>query len=168
MKPAHALKSALPGAMLAILAFSLTSAPAVAATATTTFAVTATVQATCAVTATALGFGTYVPTAASAAASTVSVTCTNATPYNIGLDAGTFSGATVTNRSMTGPGSASLNYALTSDSAHTINWGNSAGSWVAGTGNGSAQPVTIYGQVAAGQYVGPGAYSDTITATVNY
>jgi spore coat protein U-like protein len=139
-----------------------------AATATTTFAVTATVQATCTVTATALGFGTYVPSAASAATSTISVTCTNTTPYNVGLNAGVASGATVTNRSMTGPGSALLNYALTSDSGHTTNWGNSTGSWVGGTGNGSAQALTVYGQVAAGQYVAPGAYSDTITATVNY
>lgn len=69
---------------------------------------------------------------------------------------------------MTGPASALLNYVLTTDSAHTTNWGNSTGSWVAGTGNGSTQAITVYGQVAAGQYVAPGAYSDTITATVNY
>jgi len=28
--------------------------------------------------------------------------------------------------------------------------------------------TTVYGQVAAGQYVAPGSYTDTITATVTY
>jgi spore coat protein U-like protein len=39
---------------------------------------------------------------------------------------------------------------------------------VAGTGNGAAQAITVYGQAAAGQYVAPGSYADTITATITY
>jgi spore coat protein U-like protein len=39
---------------------------------------------------------------------------------------------------------------------------------VSGTGNGNAQTLTVYGQLPAGQYVTPGAYADTITATITY
>lgn len=167
MKLSNSVKSVLHAAVLGLLALGLTSTSAVAATATTTFGVSATIQATCVVSATALGFGTYTGVLANST-STVSVTCTNTTPYNVGLSAGSATGATVTTRKMTGPGGALLGYALYQDTAYSVNWGNSTGSWEGGTGNGSAQVLTVYGQVAAGQYLAPGAYSDTITATVNY
>jgi spore coat protein U domain-containing protein, fimbrial subunit CupE1/2/3/6 len=142
--------------------------PAFAATATTTFQVTATVQATCLISATNLAFGTYTGVQV-AQTSTISVTCTNTTPYNVGLNPGTASGATVTTRKMTGPGGALLAYALYQDAGHTINWGQTVGTDTeAGTGNGSAQALTVYGLLTAGQYVTPGAYVDTITATVTY
>jgi len=101
--------------------------------------------------------------------STITVTCTNTSPYNVGLNAGTAPGATVTTRKMSGPGGALLAYALYQDAAHSINWGNTVGTdTVAGTGNGNAQALTVYGQVGAGQFVTPGAYVDTITATITY
>ena len=135
---------------------------------TTTFGVSATVQATCVISATAMGFGTYTGLAATSTSS-VSVTCTNTTAYNVALNAGTSSGATVTTRKMTGPSSATLNYSLYQDSARSVNWGVTTGTdTVTGTGNGSAQALTVYGAIPAGQYVAPGAYSDTITASVIY
>ena len=149
-----------------ILALSLIASGASAATATATVAISATVQATCTNTTTSLPFGTYTGLVATGTA-TVTVQCTNTTPYNVGLDAGGSTGATVTNRAMTG-GAVLLYYGLFQDASHATNWGNSAGSWVAGTGNGANQVLTVYGQVAGGQYVTPGAYTDTITATVNY
>ena len=167
MNVSATVKSTIATALLGIVTVGLAPSSASAATATTTFAVSATVQATCTVTATAMAFGTYVSTAASTSTSTVSVTCTNTTPYSVGLDAGATTGATVTTRQMKN-GAALLNYALFSDTARTINWGNSTGSWVSGTGAGTAQALTVYGQVAAGQFVTPGAYADTITATVTY
>jgi spore coat protein U-like protein len=168
MKFSNTLKSALSAAVLGFLALAVAPTSAVAATATTTFAVTATVQATCLISATPMAFGTYTGVAANST-STVSVTCTNTTPYNVGLNAGLATGATVTARKMTGPGSALLGYALYSDSARTVNWGQTVGTdTVTGAGNGSAQAITVYGAVAAGQYVAPGAYTDTITATVTY
>ena len=146
---------------LGVLAL-LTSIPAAAATATTTFAVTATVQATCSVSATAMGFGTY-STAVATATSTVTVTCTNTTPYTVGLNAGAATGATVTNRSMTAS-TVLLGYGLFSDAAHSVNFATTASI----NGNNLAQPITIYGQIPAGEYVTPGSYSDTITVTVTY
>lgn len=162
------VRSGLFAAILGILGLGIAPISASASTATTTLAVTATVQSTCVISATAAAFGTYTGLA-STSTSSISVTCTNTTPYNVGLNAGTASGATVTNRSMTGPGSALLKYVLTQDTAHTVNWGQTVGTDTeSGTGNGSAQTLTVYGQVAAGQYVAPGSYSDTITATVTY
>ena len=156
------------GFILAMEAVHLTATPVLAATATTTFQVTATVQATCLISATNLSFGTYTGVVATST-STITVTCTNTSPYNVGLNAGTASGATVTTRKMSGPGGALLSYALYQDAAHTTNWGNTVGTdTVARTGNGNAQSLTVYGQVAAGQYVTPGAYADTITATITY
>jgi spore coat protein U-like protein len=162
------VRSGLLATIFGILGLGFAPISASASTATTTLAVTATVQSTCVISATAAAFGTYTGTA-STSTSSISVTCTNTTPYNVGLNAGIASGATVTNRSMTGPGSALLKYVLTQDTAHAVNWGQTVGTDTeAGTGNGSAQTLTVYGQVAAGQYVAPGSYSDTITATVTY
>jgi spore coat protein U-like protein len=168
MKFLKTIKSTLPAALLACLALGYAPTSAFASTSvTTTFGVSATVQSTCIISASAMGFGTYISTAASATTSTVTVTCTNTTPYTVGLDAGLATGATVTTRQMKN-GAALLNYALYSDSGRTSNWGNTTGSWVSGTGNGSAQPLTVYGQVLAGQYVTPGSFGDTITATITY
>lgn len=166
----HKQYQALLWAGLVLLLSSMTGLPkpAQAATATTTFQVTATVQATCLISATNLAFGTYTGVVTTST-STITVTCTNTSPYNVGLNAGTATGATVTTRQMSGPGGASLSYALYQDAAHTKNWGNTVGTdTVAGTGNGSAQALTAYGQVGAGQFVTPGAYVDTITATVTF
>jgi spore coat protein U-like protein len=137
-------------------------------TATTSFTVTATVAKDCSVSATNLAFGNY-SGALINSSSTILVTCTNTTPYNVGLNAGLATGATVTNRSMTGPGSALLRYSLFSNSGHTNNWGNTVGTnTVGGTGNGTTQPLIVYGQVPAGQFATPGSYADTIIATVTY
>jgi spore coat protein U domain-containing protein, fimbrial subunit CupE1/2/3/6 len=168
MKLSRVMKSALPAAALGLLVLGVATQSAVAATVTTTFGVTATVQATCLVSATPLAFGTYTGAVANST-SAVSVTCTNTTPYNVGLSAGLATGSTVTTRKMTGPASALLGYALFSDAARTVNWGQTIGTdTVTGTGNGAAQAITVYGQATAGQFVAPGAYTDTITATITY
>ena len=166
----HKQCHAVLGAGFVLLLSSITGLPKAtqAATATTTFQVTATVQATCLISATNLAFGTYTGVVASST-STITVTCTNTSPYNVGLNPGTAPGATVTTRKMTGPGAALLAYALYQDAGHTINWGQTVGTDTeAGTGNGSAQTLTVYGLLGAGQFPAPGAYVDTITATVTY
>lgn len=117
-----------------------------------------------------MAFGSY-NTALLASTATVTATCTNTTPYNVGLNAGTASGATVTTRGMfvAGTPGVVLNYGLYSNSNHTTNWGMTVGTdTVAGTGNGAAQAITVYGQIPASQLVAPGSYTDTITATITY
>jgi spore coat protein U-like protein len=168
MKITNTLKLSLAAALV-VLTLGFASTPASATTTvTTTFGVSATVQSTCLISASALAFGTYTGVVANST-STVSVTCTNTTPYNIALNPGTATSATVTTRKMTGPSSATLNYSLYSNSGMTTNWGQTTGTdTVSGTGNGSSQAITVYGQVPAGQYVTPGSYADTITASVIY
>ena len=156
--------------VLSTLALGLLSGQAQAATASTTFSVTATVAATCTISATNLAFGTYTGAVANSN-STITVTCTNTTPYNVGLNAGTAPSATVSTRAMTGPSSATLSYGLFQDATYATNWGDTIGTGgdtESGTGNGSAQALTVYGQIPAGQYPAPGTYTDTITATVTY
>lgn len=137
-------------------------------TATTTFSVTAVITATCSISATNLAFGTYTR-ALVKSTSTISVNCTNLTSYNVGLNAGVATGATVTNRNMTGPGSALLKYQLFSNSGYTTNWGNTVGTdTLAGTGNGANQSLTVYGQIPASEFTAQGSYTDTITVTLTY
>jgi spore coat protein U-like protein len=140
------------------------------ATQTTTFLVTANVTVSCTIAANNLVFGDYLPAGgALTAQSQIQVRCTNSAAWNIGLNAGTFTGATVTTRKMKGPGSFSLNYSLFSDAARSNNWGNTLGvDTVSGTGTGGDQIATVYGQIPATQNVGPGGYVDTITATVTF
>jgi spore coat protein U-like protein len=98
----------------------------------------------------------------------LSVQCSNTTPYNVGLDPGGASGATVTTRAMSG-GGATVSYALYRDSGRTLNWGETVGTdTLAGTGNGAAQSITVYAQVPAQTTPAPGAYTDTVNVTVTY
>jgi spore coat protein U-like protein len=139
-------------------------------TKTTTFTVTVTITKICGVSATNMVFGNYTGALAQTT-STVTVTCTNTTTYTVGLNAGTTSGGTVTARLMAGQGSATgqtLAYSLSSVSYAGTNWGNTSPTWYSGTGTGAAQPLTVYGQIAAGLHPIPGSYTDTITATVTY
>ena len=88
MKFSFSNKLTLPAALLALLSLGLGATPASATTTvTTTFTVSATVQATCLISATAMAFGTYTGVVDNAT-STVSVTCTNTTTYNVSLNPG--------------------------------------------------------------------------------
>jgi spore coat protein U-like protein len=137
-------------------------------TSTSNFNVGATGSSACAISANPLAFGAYSGLLVSSS-STITATCTGGTPYNVGLNAGTATGATVTTRSMTGPAGVLLGYKLFTNSSHTTNWGNTVGTNTeAGTGTGLAQSLTVYGQIPAGQSANPGAYSDTIIVTLTY
>jgi spore coat protein U-like protein len=141
-----------------------------AATATSTFTVQVTLTASCTVNSAAtLNFGSQgILTANVDQTSTLQIQCTTSTPYNVGLDAGTGSGATTAVRKMTSGGS-TVNYTLYSDTGRTTVWGNTVGTdTVAATGNGAAQSYTVYGRVPAQTTPAPGTYTDTITVTVTY
>ncbi|GAB3788154.1 Csu type fimbrial protein [Dyella agri] len=142
---------------------------------TATFDVTLTLQANCGITANPLNFGTAgVLTTAINQQSTLSVTCTNTTPYNVGLDAGTVTGSTVAGRLMagttTGNTGTTVGFQLYQDSGHTTVWGNTQGTnTVGGTGTGAAQTINVYGQVPPqGTTPKPDTYQTTITATVYF
>jgi spore coat protein U-like protein len=143
-------------------------------TATATFNVTLTLQANCAVSATPLNFGTNgVIATALNQQTTVAVTCTNTTPYNVGLDAGTVAGSTVASRLMagttTGNTGTTVGFQLYQDAGHATVWGNTQGTnTVAGTGTGAAQSISVYGQVPAQATPKPDTYQTTVTATVYF
>jgi spore coat protein U-like protein len=70
---------------------------------------------------------------------------------------------------MTGPSGDLLAYALYSDAARTVNWGDTIGVDTVHTiGNGSPQSLTVYGQIPKSQHPTPGAYTDTITVTLTF
>ena len=149
-----------------------------AATATASLTVQITITASCTINAATLDFGSNAGTALLAAnvdaATSLSVTCTNGTPYAVGMDNGAnVSGAQRRMKS----GANFLNYNLYVDSARTNAWTTSASSTTCtsanscylGTGNGVAQPISIYGRVpTVGTAPAPGAYNDTVTMTITY
>jgi spore coat protein U-like protein len=141
--------------------------PAVAATAVTTMPVSLTIAASCITTAATLAFGSQGVLAASVyGTSTVNVTCTYSTPYNIGLDDGAH--LVATQRTMLGAGG-NVSYNLWRDSAHTLAWGVAVGvDTVGATGTGVSQPTTVYGEVIAQTTPAPGTYADIVNVTVTY
>jgi spore coat protein U-like protein len=156
-------------AMLAVMLFGRAGG-IVAATATTTFQVDATVIGSCNVSATNLAFGNYDTLSATPtdAASTVTVQCSLSTSFDIGLDAGVGSGATVATRKMT-QGADTLNYSLFQEAARTTVWGITVSTdTVADVGTGSGVAYPVYGRIPAGQIVNIGSYTDTVTVTVNF
>lgn len=141
-----------------------------AATKTTTFTVSLTLQADCSISANALNFGTQGVLAANVdQTATLSVTCSNTAPYNVGFDAGTTTGSTIAARLLAGSGAATVGFQLYSDSARTQIWGNTVGTdTVSGTGSGTAQVLTVYGRVPSQNSPAAGTYSTTITATITF
>lgn len=154
----------------ALAASALFASTAWAATDTDTMTVTATVIASCDVDANDLAFGNYDPVSSTPldVGATIAVTCTHGTTYDVSLNAGVGSGATVAVRRMTSGGS-TLNYSLYSNAGRTTVWGATIGNnTVAGTGNGATQTLNVYGRVPVNQTSPAGSYSDTITVTVTY
>jgi spore coat protein U-like protein len=88
---------------------------------TTTFPATATILSSCTVSAANLNFGTVGVLSSNVdATNSVSPTCTNGTPYNVGLNQG-LNGGSVTTRQMNA-GAARVSYSLFRDSGRTLNW----------------------------------------------
>lgn len=149
------------------------ASPANADTQTTNLGVSATVTANCTVTATPLDFPDVNTLSGSAVTGTgtFSVTCTNGTGWTAAADIGNGSGASYTNRRMTDGGSNTLNYNLYTTAGYTTVWGDDSGATdlIGNTGTGSAQSVTVYGRIPAGQTTVPaGDYSDIVEITVTY
>jgi spore coat protein U-like protein len=159
--PAQAVPSSLPFVDTINLTFTNNLPPA-------SFQVEANVVPSCTLTANNLNFGNYSGVQLDAT-TTLTATCASGAAYAIGLSEGVSAGATVSNRAMTGPGAALLHYGLFQDSARTLNWGDTVTrDTVASTGTGVAQTFTVYGRIPASQTVVPGAYQDTITATLTF
>jgi len=164
-------KSVIPCVAVGAAGLALMGGVTYAATATSTFGVDVTIVAQCLInSASTLSFGGSqgVLSANVDNTSTIVVQCTNTTTYDIGLDAGTGSGATVTTRKLTGGGN-TINYSLYTNIGRSTVWGNTVSTdTVAATGNGAAQSYTVYGRIPPQTTPAPATYSDTITITVTY
>lgn len=141
-------------------------------TGTATFDVSMKIVANCVIAATPLDFGQTqgVLSAAVNVNTSLNVTCTNTTPYNVGLNAGTGSGSSGTTRFMAGTGgnTATIGFNLFQTAGATL-WGDTQGTnTVGGVGNGTAQTLTVYGQVPIQSTPIPDTYRSTITATVYF
>jgi spore coat protein U-like protein len=151
-----------------------------AGSASATLDVSATVVAACQISTGAVNFGNYDPlvVADKQASGTVTVTCANGLAWEVLLDEGsnpdTAGGSTPAApiRQMIGTDPTNtgvlLSYSLWKDSNHTQTWQGATGGGVSGSGNGGAQVTTVYGLMTHGQNKALGAYSDQVTATVNY
>ncbi len=149
-------------------AMMVSSAPVFAGNSTGSLIVTATVLASCTVVGSTIAFGNY-SSAQVDQSGNIAVLCTNGTNYTIGLDAGAGTGATTSNRKMTGSLGGNLNYALFRDTGRTNNWGSTTGTdTLAGTGSGLVQNLVVYGRIASGQTPLAGVYTDTVLVTLTY
>jgi len=141
------------------------------------FTVTATVSKSCTVTAGAastIDLGSVAYTAVNtSASSSIGVTCSNSTPYYVGLSPNsTASTSGAGAMSGTGSNTDKVPYQLYSNASLSSVWGNTAtstsvGNGVAGTGTGSPQTIPVYVKVPSANHA-PDSYSDTVTVNVNY
>ena len=104
---------------------------------------------------------------------TLTLTCLKNTAYRISLDNGQNNpAATSTRRMRTTIGSNNyyLAYELYRDAARSLRWGNTLNvDTASGTGNGSAQQLTIHGRVPPVSGQPPaGTYSDLVQVTITY
>lgn len=139
---------------------------------TANFNVTLTITANCVIAANNLAFGSHgVLATAVTGNTTLNVTCSNTTPYTVGLSAGTGTGSTGTTRFMSGTGSntQTVAYQLYQPGSQTVVWGDAqVADRVSGVGNGSAQPLVVNGAVPVQTTPAPDNYSSTVTATVYF
>lgn len=135
------------------------------------FTATATVLPNCrAYTTTDLDFGSIpgLITSNTDQTSTIGMTCTGRTAWNVGLNNGQNASGSIRRMRLGATGNY-VAYELYSNPGRTIRWGNTINTdTIPGTGTGSAQSLTVYGRVPATQTVPSGSYSDIITVTVTY
>lgn len=136
----------------------------------------ATILANCHLSTTPLNFGSAsLLTSNVDATATLTVQCTNSTPYSIGLDGG--ANASGSQRRMLNGASNYISYNLYTDAARSAAWStttsassctNGGGTCVLGTGTGSNQSVTVYGRVPPQISPAVGTYTDTVIATITF
>lgn len=163
------------------LAFALLlSLPCLAAradSASASFSTGTTVTNRCVISVASLAFGEYLAAGTNATTpldgtGTVSVACTKGASATIGIGQGTNPNGSSTDaapKRRMASGTQKLRYDLYRDSGRTSVWGNTvatAKSYSAASV--STASITIYARMPAGQDVGAGDFSDTVTATITF
>ncbi|WP_180039181.1 spore coat U domain-containing protein, partial [Acinetobacter sp. YH16052] len=125
----------------------------------TTFDVKIEVLSTCSINATEIDFGKVNSgSVASDKTGTLNVTCTNQTPYSVGLSG---SGKMTNEKDAL----SSIAYELFQDSNKP--WDNNDNKY-ANNGSGNVQAIPVIAKVVGSTNVRAGNYKDTVTATVTY
>lgn len=169
MKTLRIVKLAAVVAAFALLAPHAASA----GSSTGTLSVSATVVAKCTVANQTLGFGNWdAITYGSAnldATATISFTCTKGSSgVNVTADNGANSAnASGTTRAMSDGAGNYLSYELYTDSGHSTIW-NTTNKFTPSFASGTSATATVYGRVPSGQSASVGAYSDSVTMTINF
>jgi len=97
----------------------------------------------------------------------LSMNCRRRTAWQVSLDNGQYASGSI--RRMRNAAGQYLRYELYRDAARSQRWGSTLNSDTqTGTGTGSTQSLTLYGQVPAAQTPPPGSYSDVVKVTVTY
>lgn len=134
------------------------------------FTVRANVTASCTVSVSDMNFG-VIDAAVEAPVdqtATITVSCTNASAYTVGLDHGRQPmGFEPSGRRMANGGNV-LAYGLYHDASHTLSWGMGAGTVAAGRGTGGNQTLAVFGRILAIQQAMVGTYTDTVVVVVSY
>jgi spore coat protein U-like protein len=144
---------------------------AMAESASTYLGVTLIVAPNCRIAVTDLAFGSYDPLVANAAreldaTADLRMLCTRNAQANIGLDFGRNNQGLL--RSMAA-GTDHVMYQLYQDASRTKLWGFGENALrIVGAGSREPQRFVVYGRVAGGQEVPPGAYTDVVLATVDF
>jgi len=135
--------------------------------------VTANVVTNCRVVVPPLSFGTYDPldvhaTQPADAAVNLTLMCTRNTGAAVSFDYGLHA-PSGTNRSMSGPGPDTLHYQIYRDAARSQIWAQGTEAMrVTSHGVGTPDQLTVFGRIPPRQEVEPGAYTDVLTATVEF
>ena len=165
------IRSRLCALTIAMLPVVLVSQQASASSTGTVMPVTSLTVNACAVVAAPLVFGTInqLNGLPNDSQTTVVVTCTPGTVFDVGMDNGAHASGGVRHMAPT-LGSASIPYVLYSNNARTTVWGNTVGtSTVNGTAGVLPTTLTVYGRVPAGTTpVIADAYTDAVTVTVTF
>lgn len=142
---------------------------------TANLSVSAQVTSTCSITAGSLAFPNYDPVAAAQVdgSAALTVSCTKGASVALtlgeGAHAGTGSTPAAPVRRMADASSNFLGYTLYTDAGRSTVWGNTGATGVSYTSTTSAaNPVSVYGRIAASQDVPAGSYTDTVVATVTF
>jgi spore coat protein U-like protein len=153
------------------------SCPTGSSTANESFTVYATVTSNCTISVSALNFGSLSSLGSAASSSgSINAQCTSTTPYSIGLNTG--SNASGGQRRMYSAATGTyVNYGLFLDSLFTQPWSSASSTTVCtngsntcylGTGTGSVQSISVYGQAPVQTTPAPGVYNDTVVVTLTY
>jgi spore coat protein U-like protein len=171
----HKMK-AWPTRFAAVLAGALLLAAAVPVAASSLgvrMEVTATVVPNCRLSVPPLSFGAYDPLDGNSvdpadATTVITVNCTRSTGAAVSFDLGLNPASDVA-RAMSGPATERLQYQIYRDAARSLVWSQGENAVrVVSRGITTADSLTVFGRIPPRQEVAPGAYSDLLTATVDF